>query len=77
MMVYTYSNARQNLLSLLEESIREGEVRIKRKDGRVFILRPEKKRGSPLDIEGIDSDLTSEEIVQFIKEGRRPESDGH
>lgn len=70
MTVYTYSRARQNLLSLLDEAAREGEVGIKRKDGQIFVLRPEKKQGSPLDVEGVDSDLTAEEIVQFIHEGR-------
>jgi hypothetical protein len=35
MNVYTYSEARQNLASLLDQAAREGEVRIQRKDGQV------------------------------------------
>lgn len=69
--VYTYSEARQNLASLLEKAMREGEVRVKRKDGQTFLIVPEAASGSPLDIEGVDLDLTKEEIVQFIHEGRK------
>jgi hypothetical protein len=70
--VYTYSEARQKLASLLDEATQEGEVRIKRKDGQVFVIRPEIKTDSPLDVEGVDLGITSSEIVQFIQEGRRP-----
>jgi len=69
--VYTYSEARQNLASLLEKAMREGAVRVKRKDGQTFIIVPETREGSPLDVEGIDLDLTKEEIIQFIHEGRK------
>ena len=69
--VYTYSEARQRLASLLEEAVRDGEVRIKRQDGQSFVIRPEPKNGSPLDVEGVDLGLTAEEIVRFIQEGRR------
>ena len=72
--VYTYSEARQNLASLLEKAIREGEVRVKRKDGQTFIIKPEIPGGSPLDIDGIDLDLTKEEIITFIQEGRKHDS---
>ena len=70
MMVYTYSEARQKLATLLEEAAREGAVRIKRKDGQTFVLTPEVGYGSPLDVEGIDLGLTTTEIVQFVREGR-------
>jgi PHD/YefM family antitoxin component YafN of YafNO toxin-antitoxin module len=39
MNVYTYTEARQNLASLLDQAAREGEVRIKRKDGQVFVIK--------------------------------------
>ena len=71
MVVYTYSEARQNLASLLEQAVKEGEVRIKRKDGQTFVIRPEPRADSPLDVEGIDLGITTTEIVQFIHEGRR------
>jgi hypothetical protein len=69
--VYTYSEARQKLATLLQRAVEEGEVRIRRRDGQVFVVRPERKRGSVLDVEGVDLDLTAAEIVSFIHEGRR------
>jgi len=71
MIVYTYSEARQNLASLLEKAAEEGEVRIKRKDGRVFIVKVQPRADSPLNVKGIDLGITTDEIVQFIQEGRR------
>jgi hypothetical protein len=69
--VYTYSEARQRLAALLQRAVDEGEVRIRRRDGQVFVVRPERKRGSALDVEGVDLDLTMAEIVTYIQEGRR------
>ena len=71
MNVYTCSEARQNLASLLEQAVQYGEVRIKRKDGKIFVIRPEPKADSPLDVERIDLDISAAEILQFIQEGRR------
>lgn len=71
MKVYTYSEARQNLATLLEQARREGSVRIRRRDGQSFVLKPETAAGSPLDVEGIDLNLTKDEIVDFVREGRR------
>ncbi len=71
MKVYTYTEARQNLASLLDQAAREGEVRIKRKDGQVFVIRLQPKTKSPLEVEGIDLGITTQEIVDFIDEGRR------
>jgi PAS domain-containing protein len=69
--VYTYTEARQNLASLLDQAVREGEVRVKRKDGQIFVIKPEQKAGSPLDVEGVNLGITTTEIVQFIRESRR------
>lgn len=69
--VYTYSEARQNLASLLDKAAQEGEVRIRRKDGQIFIIKHQTQTDSPLDVEGIDLGITTAEIVQFIQEGRR------
>jgi hypothetical protein len=71
MIVYTYSQARQNLASLLDRAAREGEVRIKRKDGQVFVVRLEPRSDSPLDVDGIELDLTASEILDAIQEGRK------
>jgi len=71
MIVYTYSEARRNLASLLDRALREGEVLIKRRDGQVFVLKPQSRHGSPLDIEGINLNISTADIVTFIKDGRR------
>ena len=71
MNVYTYTEARQRLAELLERAAREGEVRIRRRDGRVFVVRPEREEGSPLEVKGLDLGLTVEEIVEMVREGRR------
>ena len=71
MHVYTYTEARQKLASLLDQAAKEGEVRIKRKDGRVFVLRLLQRTQSPLDVEGIDLGISTQEIVDFIDEGRK------
>jgi hypothetical protein len=68
--VYTYSEARQNLASLLEAAQREGAVRIRRRDGQSFVLQPESSNASPLDVEGVDLGVTTDEIVSMIREGR-------
>jgi hypothetical protein len=69
--VYTYSDARQKLASLLEQALREGEVKVRRRDGRVFVIKPDVNTTSPLAVEGVDLGVTTEEIVQFVREGRR------
>ncbi len=69
--VYTYTDARQNLADLLDKAAEEGEVRIKRRDGSVFVVRPAAHSGSPLDVEGIDLGLTMDEILDSIEKSRR------
>ena len=71
MNVYTYSEARQNLASLLDQAAREGEVRIRRKDGSIFVISVQPKEKSPLEVEGIDLGITSQEIVKYVNEGRK------
>ena len=55
MKIYTYSEARQRLASLLEQAAKYGEVRIKRRDGQVFVVKPQKGKGSPLAVEGMST----------------------
>ena len=68
---YTYSEARQKLSDVLDEAKREGAIRIRRRDGQVFILRSELNSRSPLEVAGLNLDISPEEINQFIREGRR------
>lgn len=75
MRIYTYSEARRKLASLLDRATEEGEVRIKRRDGQIFVIKPDEGKSSPLDVEGVDLGVTSEEIVKIVQEGRRRGTD--
>ena len=71
MNVYTYSEARQKLSSVLDSAKRSGKVLIRRKDGSVFSLTPETQPRSPLDVTGIKTDISTQEIVSFVRESRK------
>ena len=66
----TYLETQENLSVLLERAREQGEVRIKRNDGEVFILKPEKVKRSAFDVAGIDLSISTKEIVEFVREGR-------
>lgn len=70
MTVYTFSEARQNLASVLEQAKRDGAVQIKRRDGSTFTIMPAQTQGSPLDVGYVDLALTQDEIVRAVREGR-------
>lgn len=70
MNTYTYSEARQKFASLLDQALKDGEVRVKRKDGQVFVIKPKPVSGSPLDIEGLELGISAGEILEAIQEGR-------
>ena len=74
MQVYTYSEARQKLAFVLEQAESTGKVLIRRKDGRTFVLTPDKNVGtSPLNVPSIKVDITTEEIVDMIRQCRERE----
>jgi antitoxin Phd len=70
MKVYTYSEARRRLSRVLDEARAYGESRIKRQDGSEFIIQPVKKKGSPLDVKGIRTKASTEDIQSAIRDGR-------
>ncbi len=70
MRVYTYSEARQNLASLLDVAQRDGAVEIRRRNGQAFVVQLAPAGGSPLDVGGVDLGMTTDEIVALIREGR-------
>jgi antitoxin Phd len=70
MQVYTYSEARQKLAMILQEAENTGKVIIRRKDARTFALIPEKIVSSPLDVPSIKAKITTQEIVDIIREER-------
>lgn len=75
MKIYTYSQARQQLAKVLDEAFMEGEVRIKRRDGKTFVIRAVVDEGSPLNIEGVDTDVKLDELVDVVRESRESSKD--
>jgi antitoxin Phd len=70
MQIYTYSEARQNLSSVLDKAESTGKIIIRRKDGRTFALIPEPDRNSPLDIPSIKTNISTKELVEIVRKGR-------
>ena len=70
MIVFTYSEARQNLSSILDLASKQGQVLIKRRDGRLFTLKPDTKKQSPLDVSGIKTSTKTKDIIDAVRESR-------
>jgi antitoxin (DNA-binding transcriptional repressor) of toxin-antitoxin stability system len=74
MKLYTYSTARQRLAEVLEEASREGEVQIRRQDGRVYAVMPVAKPAqSPFaNVTGrAVRGVTSKELLRLAREEGR------
>jgi hypothetical protein len=69
MKVYTYSEARQNLSRILNES-KSQDVLIRRRGGETFRISPERCDGSPLDVPGVATRATTKDIVRAVRESR-------
>jgi hypothetical protein len=72
MKIYTYSQARNKLADLLEESKTE-EIVIRRRRGDLFLVIPKSRRRqgcSPFDVPGLKKNLTRKEIIEAIRESR-------
>jgi len=70
MQVYSYSEARQKLATVLKQAEHSGKIIIRRKDGRTFALTPETMATSPLDVPSIKAKIATNELVDIIREGR-------
>ncbi len=69
---FTTDEARRRLAGVLDRAVADGAVRIIRRDGQVFVIRPERTAASPLDVVAIEAGLSREVILEAIREGRRP-----
>lgn len=71
---YTFSEARQQLASVLDQARRDGAVRIRRRDGQIFVLRPvpltDAPSRSPLDVPPVRTQATTADIVAAVRAGR-------
>jgi len=74
MKVYTYSEAREKLAAILEESKTE-QVIIKRRKGDTYAIVPQqmRPRRSPFDVAGLSKRMSRKEIVDAIRESRERE----
>ncbi len=69
MKVYTYSEARQRLSTILNIA-RTEEVVIKRRGGETFSIIFRKTGTSPFDIPGIKTKATTNDILDAVKKSR-------
>ena len=74
MKLFTYSAARQRLAEVLKEASRDGEVQIRRQDGRVYAVTPVAKptrspfaRVTGRAVRGV----TSKDLLGFVREEGR------
>jgi hypothetical protein len=70
MKIYTYSQAREKLADILEES-KKDEVVIRRRKGDMFSILPKiPSRRSPFDVPSLGKRITRKEILEAIRESR-------
>lgn len=67
---YSFTEARQNFASLLEEAKKDGAVCIKKKNGETYFLKPASNHRSPLHIASADLGLSATDIVNTVRAGR-------
>ena len=70
MQVYTYSEARQKLAAVLDQAAAAGQVIIRRRDGRSFLLIRQETKGSPLDIPSIRARVSTNQLVDIVRKER-------
>jgi prevent-host-death family protein len=71
MKTYTYSEARNRLAEVLEES-KKGEVIIRRRRGDTFAVVPgQPRRRSPFDVPGVGKGITRRVLLSALRETRR------
>lgn len=71
MKVYGYSEARQRFAEVLQEARQEGQAQVRRRDGQIFVIQPATQAGSPLDVPGVESDVSAPEVVSWVRNSRR------
>ena len=68
MTTYSYSEARERLSTLLERALMEGQVKLRSRDGRIFIIRPEKlPKTSPFDVRSVKLPISKVDILELLE----------
>jgi hypothetical protein len=71
MKIYTYSQARDKLSDILDESKNE-EIIIRRRKGDMFAITPKAPvRRSPFDVTGMGKNVSRKEILAALRESRK------
>jgi len=70
MSVYTCTDARENLPRLLNEAKKNIEVIINNNGETFKLIKVEIKKGSGLDVPGINFDVSTDELVSFVRNAR-------
>ena len=70
MKVYSFTEARQNFASVLDLAQKGGSVRITRRDGKAFLIQPDKPAKSPLAVKGVQTGISKKDLLDAISEGR-------
>jgi len=71
MTVYSYAEARERLAVLLERALIEGQVKLRSRDGRVFIIQPERlEKTSPFEVRSVKLPISKVDILEAIRESR-------
>jgi antitoxin (DNA-binding transcriptional repressor) of toxin-antitoxin stability system len=63
MTLYTIPQAKRNLAALLEEARQGRSVQIQDSEGQLYMLRPQRRGASPLDVEGVDLGVSIGELL--------------
>jgi antitoxin (DNA-binding transcriptional repressor) of toxin-antitoxin stability system len=75
MLVVTYSEARRTFASVLDRAKAEGSVFIKRADGSLFKLVPERSDASPFEGIELSIRLPSGELASALEDARRSQEE--
>lgn len=71
MIIYSYSDASQKLAAILDLALQSGQAKLRNKDGKIFVIRPERvSKTSPLDVRSVKFSLSKSDILNAIQEGR-------
>jgi len=73
MTIYTLAQAKRNLAELLDEARSGGQVHIQDAEGQLYVLKPQRRGTSPLDVEGLDLGIPLDEMLLALQ---RPAEDG-
>ena len=70
MRTHTLTKADMDLPAIIDDAKKNGLAMIRWRDGTMFSLRLEPVEKSPFDVPGVKVDITRDEIVSIVREGR-------